>query len=53
MKRLFKEVRPYEAVQMQMYLQMLPKNFNIKRDKLVEMHNGETHAEYVEKDNAL
>jgi hypothetical protein len=53
MKRLFKEVRPYEAVQMQMYLQMLPKNLNIKRAKLLEMYNGETHEEYVEKDDAM
>jgi hypothetical protein len=53
MKRLFKEVRPYEAVQMQMYLQMLPKNLNIKRAKLLEMYNGETHEEYVDKDDVM
>ena len=50
MKRLFKELRDYEHIQIQAYLQMLP---DIKRAKLVESYLGETHEIWIDKDDDL
>ena len=50
MNRLFKELRDYEHIQIQAYLQMLP---DIKRAKLVEQYMDETHEIWIEKDDDM
>jgi len=49
MNRLFYEVRDYEWVQVQVYLQMLPQQ--IKKAKLIEQYLDETNSMYIERDD--
>ena len=46
-------MRPYEAIQIQTYLQMLPPNLNVKRAKLLEMYQDESYAMFIDKDDDL
>ena len=49
MRRLFNEVREYEEIQVQTYLQMLPDS--IRRAKLIEEFEGETASYIIERDD--
>ena len=49
MKRLFHEVREYEWVQVQCYLQMLPQQ--IRKAKLIEQYIDETATHDIERDD--
>jgi len=49
MHKLFKQVRGYEAIQIQTYLQMLPRQ--VKRARLVEQYMDETHSMLVERND--
>jgi hypothetical protein len=51
MKKLFKEIREYENVQVQAYFQMLPGN--IRNAKLIEQYQGETNEMNIERDDDL
>jgi len=50
-KKLFKQLRNYEEVQVQTYLRMLPGN--IKRAKLIEECNGESYTIEIERNEEL
>ena len=49
MKRLFHEVREYEWVQVQCYLQMLPQQ--IRKAKLIEQYLDETATHEIDRDD--
>jgi len=49
MHKLFRQVRGYEAIQIQAYLQMLPRQ--VKRARLVEQYMEETHSMVVERND--
>ena len=51
--RLFKKLRDYEKIQVQCYLQMLPPDLAVRRARLIEQFNGESHSIDLDRDDAL
>jgi len=51
MNKLFKEVRDYEYIQVQMYLQMLPGN--IRKAKLIEQYMDQNESHWIDRDDDL
>ena len=51
--KLFRKLRDYEEVQVQTYLQMLPPEMGVKRARLIEQFETQSHSLELVKDDAL
>ena len=51
--KLFRKLRDYEEVQVQTYLQMLPSEMGVKRARLIEQFETQSHSLELVKDDAL
>jgi len=51
--KLFRKLRDYEEVQVQTYLQMLPSEMGVKRARLIEQFEAQSHSLELVKDDAL
>jgi hypothetical protein len=51
--KLFRTLRDYEMIQVQTYLQMLPPELGVRRARLIEQFEGQSHSHDLVRDDTL